>query len=114
MDGVTGAVRIVPTGWPSLDAGLNGGLLSKTLTAIAAKSGTGTSALVMNLCLNAAAAGHRCLLLTHDARELCLVKMLAATAVSPHASINDVLHQIGTGDMSEEVSAAAEVLAGLD
>lgn len=39
MDGVT---TFLSTGWPHLDADLNGGLLSKTLTAIVAKPGMGT------------------------------------------------------------------------
>lgn len=34
----------IPTGWPGLDAELNGGLLSKTVTAVLAKPGMGTSA----------------------------------------------------------------------
>ena len=43
----------IPTGWPGLDAELNGGLLSKTVTAVLAKPGMGTSAFAMNICLNA-------------------------------------------------------------
>lgn len=45
----------ISTGWPGLDAELNGGLLSKTVTAVLAKPGMGTSAFAMNICLNAAA-----------------------------------------------------------
>lgn len=62
----------IPTGWPGLDAELNGGLLSKTVTAVLAKPGMGTSAFAMNICLNAAAQGHRCLLFTHDGVDLVL------------------------------------------
>lgn len=105
----------IPTGWPSLDAELNGGLLSKTVTAVLAKPGMGTSAFAMNICLNAAEQGHRCLLFTHDGVDLCFAKMLASTAASPYVSIHTVLRLRTDADASsEEILTALEDLSKLD
>lgn len=82
----------IQTGWPGLDAELNGGLLSKTVTAVLAKPGMGTSAFAMNICLNAAAQGHRCLLFTHDGVDLCFAKMLASISLaSIHTALRCIL-----------------------
>lgn len=103
----------IPTGWPSLDASMNGGLLRGTLTALAARPGTGTSVLVINLCINFAAYGHPCLFLTHDGERLCVAKMLAAVS-STFISIDDALHQIETGNIDETLSTAADELDKLN
>ena len=103
----------IPTGWPSLDASMNGGLLRGTLTALAARPGTGTSVLVINLCINFAACGHPCLFLTHDGERLCVAKMLAAVS-STFISIDDALHQIETGNIDETLSTAADELDKLN
>lgn len=102
----------IPTGWPGLDAELNGGLLSKTVTAVLAKPGMGTSAFAMNICLNAAAQGHRCLLFTHDGVDLCFAKMLASISL---ASIHTALRLHSDADVvSDEILTALEDLSKLD
>lgn len=102
----------IPTGWPGLDAELNGGLLSKTVTAVLAKPGMGTSAFAMNICLNAAAQGHRCLLFTHDGVDLCFAKMLASESL---ASIHTALRLHSDADVvSDEILTALEDLSKLD
>lgn len=102
----------IPTGWPGLDAELNGGLLSKTVTAVLAKPGMGTSAFAMNICLNAAEQGHRCLLFTHDGLNLCFAKMLASTSL---ASIQTALRVHSDADVvSDEILIALEDLSKLD
>lgn len=102
----------IPTGWPGLDAELNGGLLSKTVTAVLAKPGMGTSAFAMNICLNAAAHGHRCLLFTHDGVDLCFAKMLASESL---ASIHTALRLHSNADVvSDEILTALEDLSKLD
>ena len=102
----------IPTGWPGLDAELNGGLLSKTVTAVLAKPGMGTSAFAMNICLNAAAQGHRCLLFTHDGVNLCFAKMLASESL---ASIHTALRLHSNADVvSDEILTALEDLSKLD
>lgn len=99
----------IPTGWPGLDAELNGGLLSKTVTAVLAKPGMGTSAFAMNICLNAAAHGHRCLLFTHDGVDLCFAKMLASESL---ASIHTALRLHSNADVvSDEILTALEDLS---
>lgn len=115
MDGVT---TFLSTGWPHLDADLNGGLLSKTLTAIVAKPGMGTSTLVMNLCLHAAAAGHRCLLLTHDVRELCMAKMIASLNAPSDTPFFDemknAIKEFAGGSAPEQNKPFVIVFGGLD
>lgn len=102
----------IPTGWPGLDAELNGGLLSKTVTAVLAKPGMGTSAFAMNICLNAAAQGHRCLLFTHDGVDLCFAKMLASESL---AFIHTALRLHSNADVvSDEILTALEDLSKLD
>lgn len=102
----------IPTGWPGLDAELNGGLLSKTVTAVLAKPGMGTSAFAMNICLNAAAQGHRCLLFTHDGVDLCFAKMLASESL---ASIHTALRLHSNADVvSDEILTALEDLSKFD
>lgn len=102
----------IPTGWPGLDAELNGGLLSKTVTAVLAKPGMGTSAFAMNICLNAAAQDHRCLLFTHDGVDLCFAKMLASESL---ASIHTALRLHSNADVvSDEILTALEDLSKVD
>ena len=80
---------------------------------MAARPGTGTSVLVINLCINFAACGHPCLFLTHDGERLCVAKMLAAVS-STFISIDDALHQIETGNIDETLSTAADELDKLN
>lgn len=109
----SGEQTFILTGWPSSGASINSGLLRGILTASAARPGTGTPTLVINLCIDFAACEHPYLFLTHDGERLCIVKVLAAVS-STFVSINDALHQVETGDIDETFSTAADELDKLN
>lgn len=71
---------VVPTGFPSVDEVLVGGLRTGTLTVLVGEGGVGVSSLVSNIAVNAAFAGCRSLLLTHTEYVLANERILASVA----------------------------------
>lgn len=82
----------IPTGFPSMDALLDGGLRKKSLNLVIARQEVGKSAVAIQMAVSAVTAGHSCLFvsLEMDADE-CVVRALSSHMDLPVHIVEDML-----------------------
>jgi replicative DNA helicase len=95
----------VPTGFPSLDKLLGGGVRRRDLVVLGGDVGAGKSALALSIALRAAGAGHTVAFLSGEMDEDRLLER--ALAVEGRARIDDMR----TGTLSDESRAAVGAAA---
>ncbi len=95
----------VPTGFPSVDRVLGGGMRRRDLVVLGGDVGAGKSALTLGIALRAAGAGHRVAFLSGEMDEARLLER--ALAIEGRTRIDDMR----TGTLSDEARAAVGAAA---
>jgi len=90
----------IPTGFPSVDKAIGGGLRRQDLVVLGGDVGSGKSALAFGIALRAASAGHKVVFLSGEMNEDRLMER--ALAIEGRASIDE----IRSGDVPETTRAA--------
>ncbi|HEX7121481.1 MAG TPA: DnaB-like helicase C-terminal domain-containing protein [Gemmatimonadaceae bacterium] len=102
------AGRATPTGFPSLDARLGGGLRRGDLVVLAGDTGSGKSALALAIAIRAAAAGHTSAYLSAEMQVERLLER--AIAIEGRVSIDDLRRGQLDDDAHDSAAAAAMAL----
>ncbi|MEP6763919.1 MAG: DnaB-like helicase C-terminal domain-containing protein [Gemmatimonadaceae bacterium] len=95
--------EVLPTGFPTLDKNLNGGLRIGDLIVLGGDAGSGTSSLALAIALNAGAAG--CLFLTGEMSSDRVAERALATEA--RVSLRDIRAQTLSEIEQENIAAAA-------
>ncbi|MGH8969499.1 MAG: DnaB-like helicase C-terminal domain-containing protein [Actinomycetes bacterium] len=89
-EGLNAAARVWPTGFPTLDTYLSGGLRSGELTLLGGPQGLGKTTLALQMIRNATAAGESAVYLSYEHDAATVLERLVAIEAAEHMGIEAV------------------------